>query len=39
VYVAGRLHTSRWDDAQTGERCSSVAIVVDDLILLDRPTP
>jgi single-strand DNA-binding protein len=39
VYVAGRLHTSRWEDAQTGEARSSVEIVVDDLILLDRPTP
>ncbi len=39
VYVAGRLHTARWEDAQTGEQRSSVEIVVDDLILLDRPTP
>src|SRR3712207_6255964 len=39
VYVAGQLHTSRWEDAQTGEARSSVEIVVDDLILLDRPTP
>ncbi len=39
VYVAGRLHISRWEDAQTGEQRSSVEIVVDDLILLDRPTP
>src|SRR3712207_4535899 len=39
VYVAGRLHTSRWKDAQTGEQRASVEIVVDDLILLDRPTP
>ncbi len=39
VYVAGRLHTSRWEDAQTGEQRSSIEIVVDDLILLDRPTP
>src|SRR5919199_590809 len=38
VYVAGRLHTSHWEDAQTGEPRSSVEIVVDDLILLDRPT-
>ena len=39
VYVAGRLHTTRWEDAQTGEARASVEIVVDDLILLDRPTP
>ena len=39
VYVGGRLHTSRWEDAHTGESRSSVEIVVDDLILLDRPTP
>ncbi len=39
MYVAGRLHTSQWEDAQTGEPRSSVEIVVDDLILLDRPTP
>ncbi len=36
VYVAGRLHTTRWEDAQTGEQRSSVEIVVDDLILLHR---
>src|SRR5215218_10753004 len=39
VYVQGRLHTSRWEDAQTGEQRSSVELVVDDLILLDRPMP
>ncbi len=39
VYVQGRLHTSRWNDAQTGEQRSSVEIVFDDLILLDHPTP
>ncbi len=39
VYVHGHLHTSRWEDAQTGEARASVEIVVDDLILLDRPTP
>ena len=36
VYVAGRLHTLRWEDAQTGERHAHVEIVLDDLILLDR---
>src|SRR5919206_1614212 len=36
VYVAGRLHTVRWKDAQTGERQARVEIVLDDLILLDR---
>ena len=36
VYVAGRLHTLRWEDAQTGERHARVEIVLDDLILLDR---
>jgi single-stranded DNA-binding protein len=39
VYVAGRLHTLRWNDAETGERHARVEIVLDDLILLDRPTP
>ncbi len=39
VYVAGRLHTSRWEDAQTGEARASVEIVVVDQILLDHPTP
>ena len=38
VYVAGRLHTSRWEDPQTDDQRTSVEIVVDDLILLDRPT-
>ena len=36
VYVAGRLHTVRWEDAATGERHARVKIVLDDLILLDR---
>ena len=36
VYVAGRLHTLRWNDAATGERHARVEIVLDDLILLDR---
>jgi single-stranded DNA-binding protein len=35
VYVAGRLHTLRWQDAATGERHVRVEIVLDDLILLD----
>ena len=39
VYVAGRLHASHWENAPTGEPRASVEIVVDDLILLDRPTP
>ena len=37
VYVAGRLHTSRWADAQTDEQRSRAELIVDDLILLDRP--
>ena len=37
VYVSGRLHTQRWQDAATGERHARVEIVLDDLILLDRP--
>ena len=36
VYVAGRLHTVRWEDAATGERHALTEIVLDDLILLDR---
>ncbi len=36
VYVAGRLHTLRWEDAATSERHARVEIVLDDLILLDR---
>ena len=36
IYVAGRLHTVRWQDAETGERHARVEIVLDDLILLDR---
>lgn len=39
VYVQGRLHTSRWTDDQNGAPRSSVEIVLDDLILLDSPTP
>jgi len=39
VYVASRRDTSGWEDAQTGEARSSVEIVIDDVILLDRPTP
>jgi single-stranded DNA-binding protein len=37
VYVAGRLHTVRWQDAQTGEHHARVEIVLDDLILLNHP--
>ena len=36
VYVAGRLHTLRWNDAATGERHAHIEIVLDNLILLDR---
>jgi single-stranded DNA-binding protein len=36
VYVAGRLHTLRWEDAATGERHARVEIVLDDLMLLDH---
>ena len=36
VYVADRLHTLRWNDAETGERQARVEIVLDDRILLDR---
>ena len=36
VYVAGRLHTLHWQDAETGEHHARVEIVLDDLILLDR---
>ena len=36
VYVAGRLHSLRWNDAATGERHALTEIVVHDLILLDR---
>ncbi len=36
VYVAGRLHTLHWEDAETGERHARVEIVLDDLILLDH---
>ena len=35
IYVAGRLHTVRWKDAETGEHYARVAIVLDELILLD----
>ena len=37
VYAAGRLHTVRWQDAETGERHARVEIVLDDLILRDHP--
>ena len=36
VYVAGRLHTVRWQDVQTGERPALTKIVLDDLSLLDH---
>ena len=36
VYVTGRLHTLRWQDAETDERHARGEIVLDDLILLDR---
>jgi single-stranded DNA-binding protein len=36
IYAAGRLHTVRWKDTQTGARHARVEIVLDDPILLDR---
>ena len=36
VYVAGPLHTLRWQDAETGERHAHVEITLDDLLLLDQ---
>ncbi len=36
VYVSGRLHTLRWQEAETGERHARVEIVLADLMLLDR---
>src|SRR5918911_337512 len=36
IYVAGRLHTLRWEDAATGERHARGEMVLEDLILLDR---
>ena len=36
VYVAGRLHTLRWQDSEAGERRARVEIVLDDLILGSR---
>ena len=36
AYVAGRLHTVRWQDSETGERHTRVEMVLDDLILLDH---
>ncbi len=39
VYVQGRLHTSRWADDESGAPRSSVEIILDDLILLDRAMP
>src|SRR5919199_4800035 len=35
IYIAGRLHTVRWKDAETGERHALTEIVLDDVILLD----
>src|ERR671939_98281 len=32
VYIAGRLHTLRWQDAETGERHARVEIVLDEMI-------
>ena len=36
IYAVGRLHSLRWEDAETGERHARVEIVLDDLILLDH---
>src|SRR5918911_2277914 len=36
VYAAGRLHTLRWKDVETGERHARVEIVLDDVILLNH---
>ena len=34
VYVEGRIHTNRWEDAETGEQRSGVEIVIHELIML-----
>jgi single-strand DNA-binding protein len=34
VYLAGRLHTRRWEDTETGERHGRV-----EMVLHTRPTP
>ena len=37
VYLEGRLRTRTWEDAETAERRWLTEVVLDDLILLDRP--
>jgi len=39
LYVQGRLQTSRWAGDERGAPRSRVEILLDDLILLDRPMP
>src|SRR5919199_3727402 len=39
VYLEGRLKTRIWDDPETAERRRLTEVVLDDLILLDRPRP
>lgn len=34
VYIEGRLHTSSWEDKQSGEKKYRTEIVVNDLVLL-----
>lgn len=36
LYAEGRLHTSSWEDQESGQRLSRTEIIADTLLVLDR---
>lgn len=36
IYAEGRLHTSSWEDPETGQRLARTEIIADALLVLDR---
>lgn len=36
LYAEGRLHTSSWEDSESGQRFSRTEVIADTLLVLDR---
>lgn len=36
LYIEGRLHTSSWEDSESGQRHARTEVVADTLLVLDR---
>ena len=39
LYVEGRLHTSSWEDPESGQRRIRTEVIADTLLVLDRRPP